>query len=156
MIEMTIAGFGTLKLDHLLLDYNGTIAIDGIIIKGVRDILNQLAEKVSIHVLTADTFGSVQRELAGTPCRVVVVSREKQTEAKREYVRKLGATRCVCYGNGAIDHLMLKEAALGIAVLQQEGASMKALLNADIVVTDIIDGLSLLTDPLRLTATLRS
>jgi soluble P-type ATPase len=50
---------------------------------------------------------------------------------------------------------MLKEAALGIGVIQAEGAAVEAILAADLVTTSVLDALDLLIHPLRLTATLR-
>jgi soluble P-type ATPase len=49
---------------------------------------------------------------------------------------------------------MLKEAALGIAVVLGEGAAVEALLAADVAAPSIIAALELLTNPLRLVATL--
>ena len=72
------------------------------------------------------------------------------------YVEKLGAERCVAIGNGRNDRLMLEAAALGIAVMQQEGAAVEAMLAADIVVPDIGAALELLLHTRRLIATLRS
>ncbi len=51
---------------------------------------------------------------------------------------------------------MLKEAILGIAVIQREGAAAATLQAADAVTTDILAAFELLTNPLRLKATLRS
>ena len=54
------------------------------------------------------------------------------------------------------DRLMLKEAALGIAVILKEGASAESVAAADVVCTDIVAALELLQNPLRLIATLRT
>jgi soluble P-type ATPase len=62
----------------------------------------------------------------------------------------------VALGNGRNDRLMLKEAALGIALLQAEGAAVEALLAADVVAPDILVALDLLLAPDGLIATLRS
>jgi soluble P-type ATPase len=51
---------------------------------------------------------------------------------------------------------MLRTAALGMAVIQAEGAAAAALKEADVVVTDVRDALDLLLNPLRLVAALRS
>jgi soluble P-type ATPase len=51
---------------------------------------------------------------------------------------------------------MLKEAALGIAVLHEEGAASETLLAADVACRSILSALELLTNPLWLKATLRS
>lgn len=156
MLEVTIPGYRTLILSFLVLDYNGTIACDGQLIPGVRERLEELSKSVSIHILTADTFGSVQKEMTGIPCEVVVIGRENQTQAKVEYARQLGLQKTVSVGNGRNDALMLKEAALGIAVIQEEGGAVETLLSADIAIRSILDALDLLLHPLRLTATLRS
>jgi soluble P-type ATPase len=156
MLEMTISGYKTLFLSNIVLDYNGTIACDGRLIAGVRERLEELAKSVSIHILTADTFGSVQKEAAGIPCEVVVIGKENQTQAKADYVQQLGLQKTVSVGNGRNDALMLKEAVLGIAVIQEEGGAVETLVAADIVTHSILDALDLLLHPLRLTATLRS
>jgi soluble P-type ATPase len=156
MIEISIPGHKKLLLSFLVLDYNGTIARDGRVIEGVRARLQELAGGVEIHVITADTFGGVRDELAGIPCRLTVIPGEDQARAKADFVRHLGCDNAVCIGNGRNDRSMLKEAALGIATLQEEGAAPEAVLAADVVTHSILDALDLLLFPLRLTATLRS
>ncbi|NLI82883.1 MAG: ATPase P [Deltaproteobacteria bacterium] len=156
MIEITIPGFKQLSFQHLVLDYNGTIALDGRLVKGVEQRLKTLSQQMKIHVLTADTFGTVGRSLSQVPCQVTVIPLENQAEAKGEYLRNLGPEHCVAVGNGRNDRLMLKEAALGIAVVLGEGVSPEALFSGDVVCRDILDALDLLLFPLRLTATLRS
>jgi len=156
MIEIVIPGFGILRLEYLVLDYNGTIAVDGQPVQGVKERLIALARHVEIHVLTADTFGGVEKKLSDIPCKIHVLPVEAQDKGKMEYVDRLGADRAVCIGNGRNDVIMLKKAALGIAVLQDEGAVASAVLSADIVVTDILFALDLITNHMRLTATLRS
>jgi soluble P-type ATPase len=156
MLELNIPGYKTLVFSFLVLDYNGTIACDGHLIPGVRFRLEALSRSVAIHILTADTFGSVQKEMTGIPCEVVVIGKENQTRAKADYVRQLGLQKTVTVGNGRNDALMLKEAVLGIAVIQEEGATVETLMAADIVTRSILDALDLLLHALRLTATLRS
>jgi len=156
MLQLKIPGHETMDLTHLVLDYNGTLACDGRILDGVKERVETLARSLEIHVLTADTFGSVRRELAELPCRLAVIPLENQAEAKLHHVLVLGSQHCVCIGNGHNDRLMLQAAALGIAVLQTEGAAMAAVIAADILAPGIADALDLLLHPLRLAATLRS
>jgi len=155
MIEINIPDFGHLRLAHLVLDYNGTLAFDGRLISGVANLLERLAEHLRIHIITADTFGSVQQAFAGSDFTVHVLPPGREEEGKAEYLRRLGSMSSICIGNGRNDRLMLKEAGLGIAVLQQEGAALQALLAADIVIPRIVDALDLLLHPKRITATLR-
>lgn len=160
MIEIAIPGYETLKLEHLVLDHNGTLACDGILIQGVKERLQKLAAHLQIHVLTADTFGKARAQLRDTPCKLSILTAAHQDFGqdigKIEYVRKLGANQTVCIGNGRNDRYMLKHAVLGIAVMLAEGLAVESLKNADVVCTDINHALDLLLNPLRLTATLRS
>lgn len=156
MIEISIPGYRHLSFRHLVLDYNGTLAVDGALLPGLKTVLTHLAKDLEIHVLTADTFGEVRARLDGIPCKVTILPLDNQDRRKLDYVKKLGPENTVCIGNGRNDRLMLKEAALGIAVILGEGASVETLVSADVVCTEILSGLELLTKPLRLTATLRS
>lgn len=156
MIEIVIPGHKSLRLEHLVLDYNGTLARDGKLIVGVKGLLAVLAEKLKIHVLTAGTFGDPRSELDGVRCAVLTLPERDQHKGKREYVKDLGFERTVCIGNGRNDRLMLKEAALGIAVVQEEGAATDAVGAADVVCGNIVSALDLLLNSKRLVATLRS
>lgn len=154
-IRIEIPGKPALDLEHLVLDYNGTLAGDGRLLLGVREGLERLAPELSLHVVTGDTFGRAAAELAGIPCRLTVLPAGGQAEAKQAYVDNLGSDVTACIGNGRNDALMLDRCALGLAVIQQEGAATVALLAADVVVRDIREALALLIHPRRLTATLR-
>lgn len=155
MLRIEIPGFGLLRMEHLVLDYNGTIAADGVLLPGMKRRLAALAANLRVHVLTADTFGRARVQLRGIECELVVLGPRSQAHAKAAYVRRLGAARAVCIGNGRNDRLMLKAAALGIAVVHAEGAAAESARAADIVVRDARDALELLLKPLRLVATLR-
>lgn len=156
MLELEIPGFKDLRLSHLVLDYNGTLACDGRPLEGVQERLTTLAERLDILILTADTFGTVQGQVAGWPCRVEVVPRGEEAEAKLRRVRDLGAGQTAAIGNGRNDRLMLREAALGIIVVQTEGTAVEALMAAHLVVPGILEALDLLLFPRRLKASLRS
>lgn len=155
MLEITIPGRDTLRLKHLVLDYNGTLAIDGSLITGVQESLNRLTEKLVIHVITADTFGKAAESLKAVNCQLTILSNKNQQQQKADFVKKLGEQYTVAIGNGLNDALMLKQAALGLAVIQQEGAAVKTVQSADIAFNSITDALDLLLNPMRLKATLR-
>lgn len=155
-MNIDIPGFGSLCLNHLVLDYNGTIARDGKLLSNMDKTLAELAGHLSIHILTADTCGTAAEELSGLPCVVHILAGERTAEQKEEYIRTLGAEQVVCIGNGANDRLMLKAARLGIAVLEGEGSAVCAIQHADIVARSIYDAMGLLMIPQRIIATLRS
>jgi soluble P-type ATPase len=155
MLTITIPGWEVLRLQHLVLDFNGTLAVDGALLPGTAEALHRLAADLSLHVVTSDTLGTARQALAGLPCELVVIPAERQDFSKLSYVEHLGAGCCVCIGNGRNDRLMLAAAGLGIAVMQGEGAAVDALTAADAAVADIAAALDLLLRPQRLISTLR-
>jgi Soluble P-type ATPase len=156
MISVTVPGHGELNLRHIVLDYNGTMACDGVLIKEVEEKLNALATDLKVHILTADTFGKAASQCKGIHGELTILSNPIGGPEKESFVEKLGAAGVVAVGNGANDALMLARAALGIVILGPEGASIKSVQSADVIVRDICDGLDLLLTPKRLIATLRS
>ena len=155
MIEVSIPGLGPQQFRHLVMDYNGTMACDGLVFEGLSEALKRLDGQIDIHVLTADTFGKVRSEIGSLNLTISILPEGNQDMGKQDYVRKLGPESTVCIGNGRNDRLMLKHAGLGIVLLQEEGAHIETLLAADIVCRDIFDALNLLTNTGRLVATLR-
>lgn len=156
MIQVDIPGYRLLQLEHLVMDYNGTLAVDGRLEDGVREAFEDLSARLAIHVITADTFGLAAGQLKDSPVKLSVLPPGQQDTAKQDYVNRLGPTATVAVGNGRNDRLMLKTAELGIAVVLREGAAIVTLADADIVSVGILPALELLRHPLRLTATLRS
>ncbi|MDT8380489.1 MAG: ATPase P [Desulfotignum sp.] len=155
MISIDIPGTEKKEIHHLVFDYNGTIAIDGVLIPGVKEAIQALTGRVACHVITADTFGFVTEQLADIDCEVVIIPAGNQARQKQQFIYSLGAQNTLCVGNGANDELMLKHAAVGIAVLQEEGLASAALFAADLVVNNILDVFGLLNTPERIMATLR-
>jgi soluble P-type ATPase len=156
MIEIAVPGYKKLQLEHLVLDYNGTMACDGTLIYGVEERLTALSDQLTVHILTADTFGKVEKAVAEIPCQLSILAIGSQDIGKLDYVQDIGPKKTVCIGNGRNDRLMLKAAALGIAVVQEEGTAVETIMSADVVAPNILTALNLLTHPLRLIATLRS
>ena len=155
MIQINIPGRGTMSLEVLVLDFNGTLALDGKMLESVKDNLIRLSPFLTIHIITADTFGSVESQCKGLPVQLKVLESMDHTTEKADYLLQFDSQEIIAIGNGANDQLMLKRAHLGIAVIGFEGASMQTLLSADLVVNKIEDAFGLLIEPQRLNATLR-
>lgn len=155
MIELNIPGRGTLQLEHLVSDVNGTLAVDGVLLEGVQRSVGLLRDRLNIHLLTADTHQKqtlIDFELGLKAVRILPGNEAAQ---KAAYVNRLGPEKVVAIGQGANDTQMLKLAAIGICVLSPEGSAVEALLAADLVVPDIRTAFELLEKPLRIVATLR-
>lgn len=151
-----IPGRNNIKIENIVFDYNGTIAIDGRLIDDVKELINKLAEATNIYILTADTYGTVENECIGINAEVLTFPKENAGESKKEIVKKLGGDKTICLGNGYNDILMFKEAILSIGIIEREGASGKLLANADIVSRSIIEALEILLNKNMVKATLRN
>jgi P-type E1-E2 ATPase len=156
MLCYDIPGRGRIEIENVVLDYNGTIAVDGKIIGGVKELLEKLKKHVKVYVLTADTYGIAINECKNLGVNIMTFPNEDSGFYKKEIVRKLGGRNTLCIGNGYNDIPMFKEAILSIAVIEGEGASSKLILNADIVTKSIIDAIKLILDENRMKATLRN
>jgi len=155
-VKVNIPGREELEIQNIVFDYNGTIAIDGKLIEGIKKSINEFSNSFNFYVITADTYGSVEKELEDTKCEVIKISKSSQDISKLEFIKSLGSSRTLSVGNGRNDKLMLKESILGIAILQDEGLCTETLLNSDILVKSIFDVFSFLKDENRLIATLRN
>ncbi|MDQ7095874.1 ATPase P [Desulfosporosinus sp. PR] len=155
MLVIKIPGRDTIALEVLILDFNGTVALDGKLFESVKANLVQLAPFLEIHIITADTFGTVESQCQDLAVHVKVLESANHTQEKADYLAKFNARHVAAIGNGSNDQLMLERASLGIAVIGFEGASMQTLLSADVVVNNIEGALGLLIKPQRLRATLR-
>ena len=150
-----IPGWGNIDIQNIVLDLNGTIATDGKIPVDVKKKIESLSKMVKIYILTADTYGSAAEEVLGVNAELVKIPEGESKRGKFEFLKTLNLETTVAIGNGSNDQLVLKEAALGVAVLGVEGMSASTIKNADIVVKDIHDALDLFLKPKRLIATLR-
>ena len=155
MVQFNIPGVGKYKLEHLVMDVNGTLAVDGQLIEGVAERIASLRGLITVHLLTADTHGrqaALDKRLNLAAVRIKPGSEPKQ---KADYVRKLDEERCAAIGQGANDAEMVAVARLGICVMSIEGVSKETLLASDLVVPDILSALELLEKPVRIVASLR-
>jgi soluble P-type ATPase len=154
MKTVTIPGWGTIEIRHIVLDLNGTLTESGTFLPGVLDELVSLNEQgLSIHILSGDTRGNLETLLSPFPGLHYRITETAQ--AKRAFVESIGPEHAVCVGNGNIDIEMFKIAALSICTIQGEGATTKALGHADIVVLHIRHAIDLIRDEDKLIATLR-
>ena len=156
MIELTIPGWGEVRVAHLVLDYNGTLAKDGILLPGAGPRLEELHRRgVSLHIITADTNGTVAAQCAALPVEVLVFDGGAVAREKAALVERLGAAETAAVGNGRNDVEMLRAAGLSLAVMGDEGAFTGALLSAHLACRTIEEALDLLLLPHRLKASLR-
>lgn len=155
MIPIDIPGFKPMRIEHVLLDYNGTIAFDGQLVPGVEELIRELTNHAHVVVLTADTYGTVQQQCAHLGVDVLTFPRAGATRFKLEYTAQLEGD-VACLGNGRNDAGMFDHSTLSIAVMNGEGIHAALLAHADILTRSATEALGLLLHTDRIRATLRS
>ena len=151
-IDVEMSGGVIRSFTDLVLDYTGTLSLDGVLLSGVVERLESIAASLRITVLTADTFGTAVEQLKGLPVEICVI---RKGVDKADVIQRMGCEKVITIGNGGNDVPMMELAGIAIAVIGQEGAAGELLRVADVVVRDVHDALDLVTNPLRLKATLR-
>lgn len=156
MISIDIPGKGKMKIDNLVLDFNGTIAYDGTIKDGIREKIQSLNEKdINIYILTADTYNLAKEQCADLPVELQIFDQDNAAISKREIFNKIDSQTTMTIGNGNNDVELFEESILSVAVVGDEGCAVKAIFSADIITNNIIDAIDLLLNPQRIKATLR-
>jgi len=147
-MKIDIPGLRAYYLENIFIDYNGTIAKDGLILEGIVERLEQLSDSFKIYIITGDTFGDVKKQLENSDLEIIHAYTAKEKQEKIY-------TNSIAIGNGSIDHLMFKEAELSFCIIGDEGASFKAIKEADIIVHNIFDALDMINKPKKIIATLK-
>jgi len=147
---MEVPGYGRIEFNAVLFDLNGTLGVEGKVPDDVKELLAKLADRYTVVVLSADTFGTLEEEFEGLPIRIERVSSGVEKAEIAE-----GYAPYAAVGNGNNDVAMLERAELAFCVIGKEGATVDALLASDIVVTDVRDAIEMLLNEKKLIATLR-
>lgn len=155
MLKLEIPGRGVLYLEHLVTDVNGTIAIDGELINGVKECIQRLRGILDIHIVTANTHGRQHIIDDILLVKSTILKPGNEAYQKAEYVNDLGCDKVIAIGQGVNDAGMLETAAIGISVISKEGLSFEALKNSDLIVPDILTAFALIENPKRIIASLR-
>ena len=153
-LRIDIPRWGSVDIENMVIDLNGTLATDGEIPREVKERIDALSHLVKIYILTADPQRPAKEEIWGMKAELVRVLGEDSKQRKLDFLRALNPEMTVAVGNGSNDQLILKEAAFGIAVLGEEGVSVSAIQSADILVKNVESALDLFLKPRRLITTL--
>ena len=148
MKNKELTDYKDLRLKHLVLNYNGSLACDGMLLPGIKKELQEIAKKVQVHILFDDTYGDVQAQLEEIPSEVFRLFLDKEDEKKLHYIMSLGLESTICIGNGRSDRLIIEKAKIGFVVIGKEGAAFEAIRAADEIFTNTISALKYLNNVL--------
>ncbi len=154
MISIQRPGQEPLEVDFILVDFEGTLASDRRVHPKAKDKINLLSKRTKIYILTKGKKEEVEETLRKVKAEISYFTEGQASQEKLALLRQLGGARTVALGNGADDGPMFEEAGLGICVVGKEGTSIETVKKADVVVSNVLDGLDFLLKPLRQRATL--
>lgn len=155
MLNFLIPGHDNVKIENILIDFNGTLAVDGILHEGIADKLAELSKIVDITVVSADTNCTIKEQLKNVPIEVRAFDGKNVSEEKKNILRQLNPVRTAVIGNGFNDHKMMREARVAIGVMGEEGIYSSLFSFTDICVSSIHAALDLFLKPNRIIATMR-
>jgi soluble P-type ATPase len=155
MINIEVPGKCLYSIENVVFDYNGTIAVNGIISSSIKDKISILCEMANVYVLTADTYGSAVKECEELNVKLMTFPKNDAGDYKAKFVSDLGINNTICFGNGYNDIKMFEVSLISVAVLGDEGMCAKLINVSDILVKSIEDGINLLLKPNRFIAALR-
>ncbi len=142
-----------LVIRNVFLDLNGTLAVKGKLVKGVRSRINKLKAKgLQVMLVSGDQRGNARVFAEELGIELIIA---KTSSQKAKVIARHGAKTCITIGNARIDSGMFKKSALAIATLQSEGIHASILKHIDILVPSILDALDLLIDADSLQGTMK-
>jgi len=154
MISIQRPGMETLDIHFVLLDFEGTLAMDGRVHPKAKDKVNLLSKRVTVYILTKSSKEKVEETLKKMKAEILSMTEGDSSQQKLDVLQRLGPHQTAVIGNGFDDVQIMEQAGLGMCVIGKEGSSPEAVAKADLVVTSVLDALDFLLKPLRQGATL--
>jgi soluble P-type ATPase len=154
MISIQRPGMENLDIHFVLIDFEGTLAMDGRVHPKAKDKVNLLSKRATIYILTKSNRGKVEETLKKMKVEILYLTEEDSSQQKLNVLQRLGSHQTAVIGNGLDDVRIMEQAGLGMCVIGKEGSSAEAMAKADLVVNNVLDALDFLLKPLRQRATL--
>jgi soluble P-type ATPase len=154
MIPIQRPGQDPIEIEFILIDFEGTLALDRRVHPKAKDKINLLSKRTRIYIMVKAEKEMVEEKLKKVKAEILYTAEGETSKRKLQLLHQLGAAKTVAIGNGMDDAPILEEAALGICVMGKEGTSSEAFIKSDVVVSNILDALDFLLKPLHQKATL--
>jgi soluble P-type ATPase len=136
------------EIRSVVLDLNGTTAVYGQQIPGLRELVDSLsAAGLKVYLLTGDIRGNAKKMFAGWPVEVIGLVSDRPSEEKRQWIERLGPDQTAMIGNGANDFLALLTAVWSGCVMQEEGCSPLSVANSVLLFSSFSNAVKALLDP---------
>lgn len=112
-----------------------------ITLPGATQRMQRLSVLLTPVLVTADTLGTAEDVAGALGAELTILEPGHGAQQKLRLVQGLGPEITVAIGNGRNDQLMVRAAALGIAMIPAEGTAVTTIQQADLVFTSVTEGL---------------
>jgi len=129
---MERAGQEPLRIEYILIDFEGTLAVDRRVHPKAKDKMNLLSRRTKIYVLAQGQDQAVEEVLKKVKAEIVHLKEGESSQGKLNLLNKLGPQQTVAVGNGQDDVAMVEAAGLGICVISKEGTASETVEKADL------------------------
>ena len=82
MISVPVPGWGELSIEYVMVDFNGTAALDGRLKKEVKEVIDKISRYVKVFIITADTYETADSELGPANVTFIKVNKSASGEEK--------------------------------------------------------------------------
>ncbi|WP_372751244.1 hypothetical protein [Labilibaculum sp.] len=152
-LKYKVSGVGTIEIDTLVVDSNGTLTIKGELVSGVMERINRLQSLgVNVVMISSDQRGGA-RELAGSIG--ITYYEANNSRAKEDILLSLGSRNVAAIGNARIDIGLFVQSLVSVATLQSEGIHKDIIDHVDVIVPSVNDALDFFLDEDTFIATMK-
>lgn len=143
-MDYNVQGVGKITIDTVIFDLNGTLAVNGKLVEGVKDRIERLKnEGFRVYVVSTDHRGN-GKELADDLGIEFIYA--ETTNDKEDFIREFDPEMVAAIGNARVDIGLFDYARISIATMQAEGIHAAIFRFVDIIVTSVNDAIDILLD----------
>lgn len=148
-----VPGVGTIEIDTIVLDSNGTLTVRGEIVSGVIERIQQLQSLgINVVMISSDQRGNARALALSSGISYYEASNSRQ---KEDILLSLGSRKVGAIGNARIDIGLFVQSVVSIATLQGEGIHKDIIDRVDVIVPSINDALDFFLDEDTFIATMK-
>jgi soluble P-type ATPase len=152
-LKYKVSGVGTIEIDTLVVDSNGTLTIKGELVSGVVERIHRLQSLgVNVVMISSDQRGSA-KALAGSIG--ITYYEANNSREKEDVLLSIGSRNVAAIGNARIDIGLFVQALVSVATLQSEGIHKDIIDHVDVIVPSINDALDFFLDSDTFIATMK-
>lgn len=152
-LSYTVPGVGTIDIDTLVVDSNGTLTIKGEMIPGVEERIHRIQMLgVNLVMISSDQRGTAKNLALSSGISYYEASNSRE---KEDILLSLGSKNVAAIGNARIDIGLFVQSVVSVATLQSEGIHKDIIDHVDVIVPSINDALDFFLDEDTFIATMK-